>query len=319
MKKQINIAGQTVAIFPRSPENLKGINVGEKVALNFFDGSYRGVNMLFVEPKKQNPTPRNCRIYANRFTGLFNLPVVFLLNPAPAYERERLMQKDIFFVMSNRFANLPMLVALERVSTRKVAERLTPVAQYLLLYHLQIGSLEGLSVKEIAGLMPYSYESVALGLSCLADLTLAEKIPINAKSKAIHFELTGRDLWDKARSFMLNPVEKIVFCDGLDDNRAYTICGINALSHYSRLNPDRERWIMTTIRDYREMNKNRILIRPNEFDGNIILEVWKYPPVALIGSFPEWVDKLSLVLSLQKDNDPRVEKEIEYMIDTIQW
>ena len=35
----------------------------------------------------------------------------------------------------------------------------TPVAQYLLLYHLQVESIAGKSTKAIASLMPYSYES----------------------------------------------------------------------------------------------------------------------------------------------------------------
>lgn len=319
MDKQVNIAGQKIAFSERPSENLKGINVGEKIAFNFYDGSFRGVDMLFVEPKRQNPTPRNCQMYAGRFDKIFGLPVIFLLHPAPAYERERLLQKNIFFVMSDKYANLPMLVALERVSNRKTSERITPVAQYILLYHLQIDSLENMSAKEIAKMVPYSYESVTLGISCLEDLGLAEKIPLNAKSKAIHFEMEGKELWDKAQPLLLNPIEKTIYCDGIDCERDFTVCGINALSHYSHLNPDREQWIMTSAREYREMINSGELANPNEFDGNIILEVWKYPPVAPIDETPQWVDKLSLVLSLQDDHNPRVEKEVEYIIDTMQW
>lgn len=319
MNKHINIAGQTIPLCKRPAKSLKGINIGEKLALNFFDGNYRGVNMLFVEPKTKNPTPRNCKIYANRLAELFKLPIVFLLNPAPAYERERLMQKDIFFVMSDKYANLPMLVAMERISQRAKTEALSPVAQYILLYHLQVENLEGLSAKEIAQLVPYSYASVAFGLSRLDELSLAEKASVNSKSKAMHFKLSGRDLWDNAKPFLLNPVAKTIFCDGMNTDKELPVSGINALSHYSSLNPDREKWLMTTMQDYREMSKNGTLIHPNEFDGNIILEIWKYPPVARLADSPRVVDRLSLALSLQTDRDPRVENELEHMINDIQW
>lgn len=33
----------------------------------------------------------------------------------------------------------------------------------------------------------------------------------------------------------------------------------------------------------------------------------------------EWVDRLSLALSLAGDHDPRVEKEVERMLEEIKW
>ena len=47
---------------------------------------------------------------------------------------------------------------------------------------------------------------------------------------------------------------------------------------------------------------------PNIYDGNYIIEVWKYPVVSKMGDKSQWVDRLSLVLSLRDDDDPRVEK-----------
>ena len=61
------------------------------------------------------------------------------------------------------------------------------------------------------------------------------------------------------------------------------------------------------------------LIRPNEYDGNVIIEAWKYPPVASINTKTEWVDKLSLAISLREDADPRVEGEVEHLINDIKW
>ena len=50
-----------------------------------------------------------------------------------------------------------------------------------------------------------------------------------------------------------------------------------------------------------------------------MIEVWKYPVVALLGNDNEWVDKLSLAISLRDDDDPRVEGEIERLINELKW
>lgn len=315
----LNILGRNIELKRLDKPHLKGINVGEWLEYNFYDGVYRGIELLFMEPKHGNPSPRICSITANRLSDIFGKPVVFILNSGPSYERQRLIDKDVFFVMGEKFANLPMLVANERMRRSKPAERLTPVAQYILLYHLQVEKLDGMSARDIAGKMPYSYASVTLGLTCLSDLGLCEKVQNNTKKKIIHFTAQGKDLWEKAQEHLIDPVDKRVFCDTLESDVDYTCCSINALSHYSRLNPDDARMVMMDRKQLQTLTDGRQIYNPNEFDGNVMIEVWKYPPVSMLGSKSEWVDKLSLVISLRNDPDPRVEGEVEYVIENMKW
>lgn len=321
MKKesQIIISGMEIPLTGRYSDQLEGINMGEKLSFDFYDGTFKGADILFIKPKGKNPSPRKCGLIAERMSQLFHRPIVFILSPGLTYERLRLMDKGIYFVMSDKYANLPMFVALERVTSRKKPEKLTPVAQYLLLYHLQIESIEGKSTKAIASLMPYSYESVSLGLTCLTDIGLCEKVAIDWRTKSIKFKSEGRRLWEQAGKYLINPVERRYFCDGLTATGTFPVCGINALAHYSMLNPDPEHWIMMGAKEYRDIRSQGKVINPNEFDGEIMIEIWKYPAVTRLNSFPEWVDKLSLALSLRADEDPRVEEEVEQMIENFQW
>ena len=167
--------------------------------------------------------------------------------------------------------------------------------------------------------MPYSYESVSIGLTCLTDIGLCEKVAIDWRSKAIKFKSTGRKLWEYAWKYLINPVERRYFCDGIKMSQRFPVCGINALSHYTMLNPDPEQWIVMSAKEYREINSEGKVINPNEFDGETIIEIWKYPVVSRLESSPEWVDRLSLALSLRADEDPRVEEEIERMIKNFKW
>ena len=317
--KEIAILGRPIQLQERSKAQMEGATIGDLLTYKFYDGEFHGMPLLFAEPKGKVATPRCLSVTANNLTSLLQLPIVFLLPACPAYERQRLIDKDVYFVVSEKYVHLPMLLANERVRKTKQAKALTPVAQYLLLYHLQIGSIEGMAARDIEDKIPYSYASITLGLTCLEDLGLCKKVAEGSKRKVIHFDMKGMNLWEQAQPFFVNPVEERIYCDGLLSDDSFPECGINALAHYTRLNPDPERTIMMSVKQLRNFKSSEALVRPNEFDGNIIIEAWKYPPVTAIGVKAEWVDKLSLAISLRKDEDPRVEGEVERLINETEW
>ena len=317
--KEIAILGRPIQLQERSKAQMEGATIGDLLTYKFYDGEFHGMPLLFAEPKGKVATPRCLSVTANNLTSLLQLPIVFLLPACPAYERQRLIDKDVYFVVSEKYVHLPMLLANERVRKTKQAKALTPVAQYLLLYHLQIGSIEGMAARDIEDKIPYSYASITLGLTCLEDLGLCKKVAEASKRKVIHFDMKGMNLWEQAQPFFVNPVEERIYCDGLLSDDSFPECGINALAHYTRLNPDPERTIMMSVKQLRNFKSSEALVRPNEFDGNIIIEAWKYPPVTAIGVKAEWVDKLSLAISLREDEDPRVEGEVERLINETEW
>ncbi len=317
--KEIAILGRPIQLQERSKAQMEGATIGDLLTYKFYDGEFHGMPLLFAEPKGKVATPRCLSVTANNLTSLLQLPIVFLLPACPAYERQRLIDKDVYFVVSEKYVHLPMLLANERVRKTKQAKTLTPVAQYLLLYHLQIGSIEEMAARDIEGKIPYSYASITLGLTCLEDLGLCKKVAEASKRKVIHFDMKGMNLWEQAQPFLVNPVEERIYCDGLLSDDSFPECGINALAHYTRLNPDPERTIMMSVKQLRNFKSSEALVRPNEFDGNIIIEAWKYPPVTATGVKAEWVDRLSLAISLREDEDPRVEGEVERLINETEW
>ena len=317
--EEVSILGRPITLRKRDKAQLQGIAIGDKLSYRFYDGQYHGMPLLFAEPKGDAVSPRLLAATAEKLYNRFQLPVVYILPSCPAYERQRLIDKNVYFAVSDRFAHLPMLVANERVRRTKPAKRLSPVAQYLLLYHLQVESLEGRTARNIEGRMPYSYASIALGITCLVDLNLCAKNANNGKSKAMRFPLSGAALWQEAQSYLINPVAERMYCDGFLSEEHFAICGINALAAYTILNPDPERMIAMSTKQLRVFKKAGALVRPNEFDGDVVIEAWKYPPVVGGGFGAACVDKLSLALSLRDDTDARVEGEVERLIEGVEW
>ena len=317
--KTVIISGRPIELNERSKAQMKGISIGNSLSYKFFDGDFHGLPLLFAEPKRNIPTPRILSITANELTEKFGLPVVFILDECPAYERQRLIDKEVYFVVSDKYAHLPMLVANERLRKTKLAKGLTPVAQFLLLFHLQVESLEGRAARDIEKKVPYSYASITLGITCLADLGICRKVADGSKRKVLHFQEKGRQLWDKVQSLLIDPVEQRVCCDEFLSEEHFPVCGINALAHYTMLNPDSGKMIMMSAKKLRELTSSGALVRPNEYDGEVLIEAWKYPSVVIKEESPNWVDKLSLALSLRGDSDPRVESEVERLIDEMVW
>ena len=211
--KDIFILGRPIQLQERSKAQMKGVTIGDSLAYKFYDGEFHGMPLLFAESKGKVATPRSLSVTASNLTSLFQLPTVFMLPACPAYERQRLIDKDVYFVVSDKFAYLPMLLANERIRKTKLSKALTPVAQYLLLYHLQIESIEGLAARDIEDKIPYSYASITLGITCLEDLGLCRKVADGSKRKTIHFDKAGKELWEQAQPFLISPVEERIYCD----------------------------------------------------------------------------------------------------------
>lgn len=319
MNAIISILGTQIQLSQRLKEHLKGISIGDMLSFAFLDGEYRGLKMLFLKPQGTKPTPRELALAQERIGKVMGSPIVFILDPCPAYERQRLIEKDVFFVISDNFANLPMIVANERIRKSAFAKRLTPSAQYVLLYHLQIESLEGMSARDISGRLPYSYESLSLALTCLSDLGLCRKESDGGKNKNVKFKAKGLELWNMAKPHLINPVSTTLFCDEMRTKENFPACGINALAHFSRLNKDDNRQILVSQKQFKELIREDSLLCQNEFDGPVKIEVWKYSPITKAGESASWADPLSLAISLRDDHDPRVEGEVEYMIDNVIW
>lgn len=313
------IQGRQIVLEPRLKSSLKGLSLGDSLMYHFFDGEFKGTPMVFVEPTQGNPMPKVCAIASERWSKLFDRPIVFILSPMPGYERERLIDKDVYFIIADKYANLPMLVANECLGKRRKALRLTPVAQYLLLYHLQVRSINRLSAIDLVNVMPYSYESIALGLTCLADVGLCYKEHSGPRKRVVHFNYSGAELWEKAKDFMINPIDQRIHCDEILSSNDFLICGTNALAHYSWLNPDKEKMVMVTAKELKQMKEDNLMVNANSFDGDVIIESWKYPAIKSSESNNKWVDRLSLALSLSDNNDPRVEKEVERIINEALW
>lgn len=308
--KEVTIAGQRILLKELSIQDQKGLWLELIANFNMMQFEFNGQFMFLLVAKGEvNYTNVQRRKISERIESIKHIPTVFYFDNLLTYERDRLVEQGVYFVVADKFAFVPTLI-INRLSTKsEIKELFYPSTQYILLYHLQIESLDGLSLKELEDKGPYKYKTIAKSIKQLESLGLVRLE--GSRNKKLVFELSGKGLWDKASTNLINPVKSIEYTSDIFPEG--DIGGISALSHYTMLAPED---VPTRVLTAEWMREHKSAI-PDlySFEDTQRIEIWKYQ---LLGS-SGYVDKLSLYLTLKDDHDPRVEKEIEIMMNEIKW
>ena len=314
MNKAVIIAGKTIPMRLKNRSELKGVFTDALLMFSFYDIEYMGAQFVVLESKTAvHLTPVQCKKLTSNLSAVLGKPCVIMFDQLASYERNRYIEQGVYFVVSGKYVFLPFFLINARDSAPINKERLQPAAQYLLLYHLQRKSLEGCTLSDMEKLLPYNYLAISRAVRQLKATYLVDVEVSNNGTKRIHFEKEGKQLWEVAEPLMQNPIKSVWYAD--EEVAQGVVGGINALSHYSALNPERMQTKVIYDPAFRKSKEAGALPELNILDGGTRIEVWKYPPV--IEKEDGFVDRLSLVLSLREEDDPRVEKEIELMIDRL--
>jgi hypothetical protein len=263
-------------------------------------------------------SPDQYKKHMDILQGILGVPVILVLKGTESYNRNRLIQKKVNFILENKQIFLPDLLVdlkdyLKPEKARK--EHLTPAAQYILLFHIQKQSLNATTYKLLSGILPYNYLTVSRAVENLKSFGLC--FMEGGKEKLFRFEENRKELWQKALPFLTNPIKKTVYINDDLPERYQMRTNINALAHYSAINDERLSYFAISVRDFQFLHKQGKIRMFSEYDGTYFIEQWKYEPTGLADH--GFVDRLSLYLTFRDNKDERIEGEIEKMMGEIKW
>lgn len=309
----VKVAGKPLQLVRMAKDELRGIPIDIKLRFVFWRAHFNGYGFCLLEAKKsENHASTDCLRLAKRLEELIYMPIAFLFQNLQFVERNRLIERGVYFIVSDKYAYLPFLIINTREVVRKKAEELSAVAQYILLYHLQVGSLNGASMTELEKKLPYTYVTISRAFKALDDLQLCKITKDENRNKRIYFDDEPRDIWGQVLPYLKSPVKRVVYCDSIKSDMSLVYGSITALSHYTHLNPDEVNTFVMDTKQFKAMQEEKAFENLNASEGNIRMEIWNYPPL-----LQDYADPLSLYLTLKDDKDPRVEKELETMIDRL--
>ena len=263
--------------------------------------------------------------------NLLNLKVVVVLENIQAYNRKRLIEKGINFIVPGKQLYMPdMLIDLRESfvhpKTKQKNETLLPSAQFILIYHIihrnQQWKLEEHPFKEIAHKLAYTPMAIT---NAIDNLKYHELIEVEGeKEKFIRFRYDRHELWNIAhqQNLLVNPVIKTVYVDEKPESLFLLQSNTSALPEYTDLNPSRQEYFAIGKTVFYSLQKSNALVNVNENEGRYALEVWKYNPLTLVDELPNdraVVDPLSLYLSVKESRDERIEMALERILEKFIW
>lgn len=266
---------------------------------------------------KNDFTAENLRKHLEILGNAFDTVPIAVTGQIEAYKRSRLIEKKIPFIIPGRQMYLPdLLIDIKEYFNvpRGRTEVMRPAMQLMLLYHIQVQSLEGISLKVIAKRLGYDAATVTRAAAYFQSTGLCRTE--GTKEKQLKFEKSKRELWEMAEPWMSTPVSKTRFYTGNILNLNLKKANSNALAHYTDINDEPVDYFAMP-RGYGKFLDGSVNKTADQREGNFCLEEWKYDPVLLTTT--DFVDPLSLYLCFRESRNERIEIARDKLIGQVQW
>ena len=84
---------------------LKGVYTDAVLSFNFFATNYKGCEFILLAPKKKDRyTPMQYSNISKRISDTLGKPIAFLFDDLIYYERNRMLSRGVYFIVSDKYA-----------------------------------------------------------------------------------------------------------------------------------------------------------------------------------------------------------------------
>ena len=277
------------------------------------------VNFYIVkihEPKDSRVLSKEIGEYESALGG----NVAFWFESLNKNYRNSYVKHHIPFVMIPTQIFLPFLGILftkKFTNTNGVARtKLSYNAQMLLIKLLYLPRIK-YSKADIAQRLQLNPVYVTRATKELLDMGLISEYK-EGRSVFVERENSSEELFDSAKQLFVSPISKVIYVKKNKRLQEYPIASDYALSEISMINPS-DVPVYACWKKDALVNDVKIIDEPswNDSDDMVKLELWDYDPKKL--SDGKTVDIVSLYCSLMNNNDPRIQGEMEDILEDFEW
>jgi len=276
--------------------------------------------LLVIDTNLEEQSPAIVRKHMDLLKTKEPLDPIYVRERVTAYNRKRLVEQKVPFIVPGNQMYLPMLAIDFRENFRRIREEiptLSPSTQVVILYALLRDARQALIPTEMAPLLGYSAMTMTRAFDELETADLAEVI-VRGRERCLRFSEDRSELWEKAKPFLRTPVNKQLFIRRTEDIGDAIRAGLTALAHYSMLAAPAYTTYALSRDDWKGLRKlHKVIEVPDQDPDACEIQVWWYPPALF--SEKSIVDPLSLYLSLREDHDERTESALDEMMEKFRW
>lgn len=264
---------------------------------------------IVMSPIGDLPTLPAMKKHIEKVQKIDDVPVVFDLKKLSDYRRKGMLESNIPF-MTDKQLFLPFIGTLlmeEKNNDLNIEKFMFSTQQLFLMYIYN--DQNKMYVANAGKKLPYSAMTLSRAVKQLeaSELFLVYKDGVN---KVIESKYNRRDLFERAKPFLLNPVRKYGYIDKSRIDENMVLASESALAEKTMLNSPK---LITYAIDEQKIDKNQMeneLVDPNK---QVKLELWGYDPKLF--SNDDVADSLSVALSLREHEDERIEEAIDACIE----
>jgi len=283
---------------------------------DIFDGIIHGNPVLFIKPKGIRLQIERLRKNLKKVSEYTSIQPVLWFESLRSVQRRNLVKERIPFVVPGLQMYLPFLYLnfVEQVVVRRPSVEFFTVATQCVYLYLLLHPREYVSASKIAMEVHVSIMTAARALRDLEGLKLVT--PKGAATRKKYQRNEKRDFWEKGMSHMVTPVMRTVYTKSLPTSLKCYISGESALAHLSMLNEPPYPVFAIYKKNLSIIQEEDVLLMDEMDDVDYqVVEIWKYNPALF--STVDTVDLFSLFSSFQIVDDPRLEIEINALMEEI--
>ncbi len=279
--------------------------------------------LLAIDKRPDKPGLANVRGLMDKLRQLAGLPVVYVTGTLASYERKRLIEQKVPFLVPGNQLYLPDLGMDLREYFRKPPAAqdtaLSPATQAMVITVLlrQPWRAEWQPAEVVSDL---GYTAMTLSRA-VKELTAAGIATLRKEGRArwLHTERTAAETWERAKPLMRSPVKRRFWARPVSKwNPPHVrLAGLSALARHSMLSEPQWPIYAVSPAQWKTATQAGIEPLPEPLPGACGWELWHYNPALVPES--ETVDLLSLTLSLQGSTDERVQLALDELKGRFPW
>jgi hypothetical protein len=276
--------------------------------------------LIMAAQGKEEITPVTIRKHIGRIEKVWGHEVIYLHPAISSYNRKRLIEQKISFVVPGNQMYLPILGMDLRKhirSIRTARRKFSPSTQVLLLSVLYEWPEHGVTPSQVAERLGYSAMTLTRAFDEIEAAGLGN-VHMEWRERVLRFEEDRKTLWESALGQLHTPVRKRVHALAPHAAQSLVLAGESALARYSMLADPANPVYAVTLEAWKAMRLNDDVTELSLYEpGSVEIEIWKYAPELFAQN--RVVDPLSLFLSLKDTKDERVEMALDALMGNFEW
>ena len=279
--------------------------------------------VLVIARAEAKPSLSEIRTWLDKVKAVAGQPVVYAIEALASYERRRLIEQKIPFIVPGNQLYLPDLgLDLREYFRKRTAPKespLSPSAQAMLITALLRQPWQSdWQPAKIAVALCYTPMTLSRAVKELTATGLATAYTVG-RSRWLQMEQPPERIWELANPALRTPVKRTVWVAGHSSisNLSRRIAGTSALARCSMLAEPNYPVYAIAAADWNAATDAGVQALPEPEAGAQEWQLWSYSPALVPDG--STVDPLSLMLSLQENADDRIQLALDELKGQLPW